>query len=169
MNKRYFDVLISPLREESKKVIGRLIISREVTRLKENELRFLQLTQAVEQSPASVIITDLDGNIEYVNPQFSQLTGYTYEESIGKKTNIVKSGYTPEDVYRDMWQTILAGKSWRGEFLNKKKNGELYWEQAVMAPVLDNDGHILNFIAVKGRYHRKKRSRSEITERLYTA
>ncbi len=149
VNKRYFDVLISPLREESKKVIGRLIISRDVTRLKENELRFLQLTQAVEQSPASVIITDLDGNIEYVNPQFSQLTGYTYEESIGKKTSIVKSGYTPEDVYRDMWQTILAGKSWRGEFLNKKKNGELYWEQAVMAPVLDNDGHILNFIAVK--------------------
>ncbi len=148
-NKRYFDVLVSPLREESKKIIGRLIISRDVTRLKENELRFLQLTQAVEQSPASVIITDLKGNIEYVNPQFSQLTGYTYEESIGKKTSIVKSGHTPEEVYRDMWQTILAGKSWRGEFLNRKKNGELYWEQAVMAPVLDHDGHILNFIAVK--------------------
>ncbi len=149
INKRYFDVLISPLREGTKKIIGRLIIFRDITTLKENELRFLQLTQAVEQSPASVIITDLQGNIEYVNPQFSILTGYTYEESIGKKTSIVKSGQTPEDVYQDMWQTILAGKSWRGEFLNKKKNGDLYWEQAVMAPVLDHEGRILNFIAVK--------------------
>lgn len=148
-DKHYFDIIISPLREGAKNIIGRLIISRDITRLKENELRFLQLTQAVEQSPASVIITDLKGNIEYVNPQFSLLTGYTHEEAIGKKTSLVKSGHTPEAVYRDMWQTILAGKSWRGEFLNRKKNGDLYWEQAVMAPVLDREGHILNFIAVK--------------------
>jgi len=148
-NKHYFDVLISPLREGTKKIIGRLIIFRDITKLKENELRFLQLTQAVEQNPASVIITDLQGNIEYVNPQFSILTGYTHEESIGKKTSIIKSGHTPEEVYQDMWQTLLAGKPWRGEFLNKKKNGDLYWEQAVMAPVLDHEGNILNFIAVK--------------------
>ena len=149
VNKRYFDMLISPLRDGSKKIIGRLIISRNITERKENELRFLQLTQAVEQSPSSVIITDLKGNIEYVNPQFSLLTGFTYEEAVGKKTSIVKSGYTPEETYQDMWKTIFAGHAWRGEFLNRKKNGELYWEQAVMAPVLDGEGKILNFIAVK--------------------
>lgn len=147
--KNYFDVRISPLYEEPKQIIGRLLIFHDITDRKENELRFLQLTQAVEQSPASVIITDLKGTIEYVNPQFSLLTGFTYEESIGKKTSIVKSGYTPEETYRDMWQTIFAGHPWRGEFLNRKKNGELYWEQAVMAPVLGHDGKILNFIAVK--------------------
>lgn len=149
MNKRYFDVLISPLRDGPKKIIGRLIIYRNITDRKENELRFLQLTQAVEQSPSSVIITDLNGIIEYVNPQFSLLTGFAYEEAVGKKTSIVKSGYTPEETYQDMWKTIFAGNAWRGEFLNRKKNGELYWEQSVMAPVLDSEGKILNFIAVK--------------------
>lgn len=161
-NKRYFDVILSPLREGPKKIIGRLIISRDITERKENELRLLQLTQAVEQSPASVIITDINGNIEYVNPQFSILTGYTYNEAIGKKTSIVKSGHTPDEVYRDMWQTILAGRTWRGEFLNKKKNGELYWEQAVMAPVLDHDGHILNFIAVKEDITGRKEAEAQL-------
>jgi len=148
-DKRYFDVLISPLHESHNAVVGRLIMFRDITHRKENEFRLLQLTQAVEQSPASVLITDLQGNIEYVNPHFTALTGYTLPEVIGKKTSIVKSGQTPDEVYREMWQTILSGQTWRGEFLNKKKNDELYWEHAVIAPVLDHHGRIINFIAIK--------------------
>ena len=148
-DKRCFEVVISPLREGAGKLIGRFIVYRDITDRKVNELLFLQFSQAVEQSPASVVITNLKGIIEYVNPQFSLLTGFTYEEVIGKRTSILKSGQTPNEVYQDMWKTIFAGHPWRGEFLNKKKNGDLYWEQAVMAPVLDSEGEILNFIAVK--------------------
>ena len=106
VDKRYFDVLISPLQENNKTLAGRLVIFRDITHRKENELRLLQLTQAVEQSPASVLITDVEGNVEYVNPRFTRLTGYTLPEVLGKKTSVVKSGQTPDEVYRDMWHTI---------------------------------------------------------------
>lgn len=155
-DKRYFDVLISPLRETHQMVAGRLIVFRDITHRKENELRLLQLTQGVEQSPTSVLITDLRGNIEYVNPRFTGLTGYTLPEVIGKKTSIVKSGQTPDEVYRDMWRTIKSGQTWQGEFLNKKKGGELYWEHAVIAPVLGQEGQILNFIAIKENITERK-------------
>jgi len=166
VDKRYYDVLISPLYEDHKAVIGRLIIFRDITTRKENELRLLQLTQAVEQSPASVIITDSNGIIEYVNPQFSLLTGFAQAEVIGKNSNIQKSGHTPVEVYQDMWQTIKSGKTWHGEFLNKKKNGELYWEQAVMAPVLDHDGQILNFISVKEDITERKQTEADLERRF---
>ena len=149
VNKRFFDVLVSPLHENNKTVVGRLVMFRDITHRRENESRLLQLTQAVEQNPASVLITDLQGNIEYVNPRFTDLTGYTLQEVIGKKTSLVKSGQTPDIVYREMWQTIQAGRTWQGEFLNKKKNAELYWEHAVIAPVFDHQGQIINYIAIK--------------------
>ena len=148
-DKRYFDILISPLQDNRKAIVGHLLIFRDVTNRKKNEMRLLQLTQAVEQSPTSVLITDLQGNIEYANPHFATLTGYSREEVIGKKTSIVKSGETPDAIYQDMWQAIQSGQTWQGEFLNKKKNGELYWEHAVIAPVLSHDGDIFNFIAIK--------------------
>lgn len=147
--KRYFDVLVSPLRENRKVVVGRLIILRDITIRKENELRLLQLTQAVEQSPVSVLIANLEGKIDYVNPRFVSLSGYSREELIGKNPNIIQSGQTPIETYQDMWQTIRSGHVWRGELLNRKKNGDLYWELEVVAPVFDNAGHIINFIAVK--------------------
>lgn len=148
-DKRYYDVLISPLLEDRGTVIGRLIVFRNITERKEKELRLLQLTQAVEQSPVSVVITNLHGTIDYVNPQFISLTGYTQDEVIGKNPNIIQSGYTPIEKYRDMWQTIRSGRVWRGELLNRKKNGDLYWELEVVAPVFDDAGNIINFIAVK--------------------
>lgn len=157
-HKNYFDVLISPLYEDNRAVIGRLIIFRDITEHRRNELRLLQLTQAVEQSPASVVVTDLKGNIDYVNPQFTILTGYTLAEVIGRNSNIVQSGQTPDTVYKDMWQTIEAGQTWQGEFLNKKKNGELYWEQAVIAPVFGPEGQILNYIAVKENITKRKQA-----------
>lgn len=160
--KRYFDVLLSPLFEGQVTVVGHLIIFRNVTSRKQNELRLLQLTQAVEQSPASVVITDVGGNITYVNPQFTRLTGYTLDEIIGKNPKILKSGQTPVEVYRELWSTIKSGKTWTGEILNRKKNGELYWQRGIIAPVLDHDGRILNFIAVKEDVTERKHAQDEL-------
>lgn len=160
--KRYFDVLLSPLFEGQVTVVGHLIIFRNVTSRKQNELRLLQLTQAVEQSPASVVITDVGGNITYVNPQFTRLTGYTLDEIMGKNPKILKSGQTPVEIYRELWSTIKSGKTWTGEILNRKKNGELYWQRGIIAPVLDHDGRILNFIAVKEDVTERKHAQDEL-------
>ncbi len=160
--KRYFDVLLSPLFEGQTTVVGHLIIFRNVTSRKQNELRLLQLTQAVEQSPASVVITDVNGSITYVNPQFTRLTGYTLKEVAGKNPRILKSGQTPIEVYRELWHTIKSGKTWTGEILNRKKNGELYWQRGIIAPVLDHDGRILNFIAVKEDVTERKHAEDEL-------
>ena len=108
-----------------------------------------KLTRAVEQSPATVVITDTEGHIEYVNPKFTSLTGYTSEEIIGKNPRVLKSGEQPREFYEQLWTTILAGGEWRGEFHNRKKNGDLYWEQALIAPIRDNSNAITHFIAIK--------------------
>ena len=147
--KRYFDVLISPLSNKGQSRLGNLIVFRDITDRKEHELQLLQLTQAVEQSPVSVVITDLQARISYVNPYFTLLTGYTPNEVMGKNPNIFASGQTPIEVYQDMWSTILAGRTWRGELLNKKKNGDLFWELEAVAPILTEDGNILSLMAIK--------------------
>ncbi len=154
--KKYFDVLISPLAKYPDEVLGRLIIFRDITVLKDGELHLLQLTQAVEQSPETVMITDPDGMIVYVNPQFTALTGYSYDEAIGENASIIQSERTADSVYREMWQTITSGEIWRGEFLNRKKNGEFYWEWSVIAPLRDTDGKIINFVAVKQNITERK-------------
>lgn len=108
-----------------------------------------KLSQAVEQSSSTVLITDLSGNIEYVNPKFQELTGYTLPEVIGKNTRILKSGEQTPKEYQHMWNMITSGKEWRGEFHNRKKDGTLFWESASIAPVKDNDEQITHFVAVK--------------------
>lgn len=108
-----------------------------------------KLSRAVEQSPSSVVITDLSGRIEYVNPKFTALTGYTLDEVRGRNPNILKSGETPDSEYANLWRTITAGGEWRGEFHNVKKNGELYWELASISPIKDAAGRITHFLAVK--------------------
>jgi PAS domain S-box-containing protein len=113
------------------------------------EVQLRQLSQAVAQSPALVQITDLHGRIEYVNPKFSEVTGYTLDEVIGQKPSLLSSGETSREEYARLWQTISAGGEWRGEFHNRKKNGALYWEQAVIGPVKDSAGRITHYVAVK--------------------
>jgi len=103
----------------------------------------------IEQNPLSIIITDTCGNIEYVNPKFIELTGYTLEEVLGKTPRILKSGNKPAEEYKILWDTILAGGVWKGEFINKKKNGSSYIEFAVISPVKNQSGEITNFIALK--------------------
>lgn len=159
---QYFDVLVSPLFDNQTRVAGRLFIFRDITDRKKNELHLLQLTQAIEQSPTSVVITDPDGNITYVSPQFTILTGYSYQEAIGKNPRILKSGLTPVEVYQDLWETVKAGKVWNGEFQNKKKNGDLYWEEATIAPILNQKGQIYNFIAVKVDITERKHVQDEL-------
>jgi PAS domain S-box-containing protein len=103
----------------------------------------------VEQSPTTVIITDTKGNIEYVNPKFTQLTGYTFKETIGQNPRILKSGKTPPEEYERLWEAITSGRDWHGEFCNKKKNGELYWESASISPIRNAEGVITHFVGIK--------------------
>lgn len=122
---------------------------RDVTERQASEMALKKLSVAVEQSPASIVITDISGNIEYVNPKFTEVTGYTSEESIGKNPRILNSGREKPDKYVDLWNTILSGRTWQGEFLNKKKDGTLFWENASISPILGANGEITHFIGVK--------------------
>ena len=123
-------------------------VSDEIKR-KQTEDQIRTLTLSVEQSPVSIVITDLDGIIEYVNPAFVKTTGYTPEEAIGQNPRVLKSGKLSEQIYKDLWDTISSGHEWRGEFLNKKKNKELYWESAVISPVINEKGEIKHYMAIK--------------------
>ena len=123
---------------------------------KRAEEKILKLSIAVEQNPASIVITDIKGNIEYVNPKFCDLTGYTKEEAIGKNPKILKSENTSPDFFKNMWTKILAGEEWKGEFHNRKKNGELYWEFASISAVKNPAGEIVNFLAIKEDITKRK-------------
>tara|TARA_R110001583_G_C5666121_1_gene410177 strand:+ start:184 stop:1731 length:1548 start_codon:yes stop_codon:yes gene_type:complete len=113
----------------------------------ESELRIASL--AVNQTASSIIITDTTGSIKYVNPAFTQKTGYLLEEIVGKTPRILRSGETPAEEYATLWKTLADGNNWRGEFRNRKKNGELYWEIASIAPVKQRNGKISHYVAVK--------------------
>ena len=108
-----------------------------------------KLSQAVEQSPVSIMITDLQGNIEYVNPQLCKITGYTEEELIGQNPRILKSGHTPEIQFKNLWNAITAGQSWSGELYNKKKNGDLFWENVTISPIKNKENRSTHYLAVK--------------------
>jgi PAS domain S-box-containing protein len=120
----------------------------DITERKHAEGEIRKLSRSIEQSPTIVIITDLQGTIEYVNPKFYEVTGYSPNEVIGKNPKILKSGNTPKKVYKSLWKTITAGKEWYGEFHNRKKNGELYWESANIFPLKNEYGKITHFIGM---------------------
>jgi PAS domain S-box-containing protein len=132
------------------------------TRLKEQNDHIRKLSRAVEQSPSMAIITDSQGIIEYVNPKFTEVTGYSSEEVIGRTPKMFKSGQTPPDLYQTLWSMITSGHVWHGDFLNRKKNGELYWEAASIAPVFDEAGGITHFVAVKEDITLRKKAEEEI-------
>ncbi|TFG30811.1 PAS domain S-box protein [Candidatus Thorarchaeota archaeon] len=138
-----------PRRDETDKVIGTMAVVTDITAEREQELELLKLSRAIEASPTSVVITNLDGIIEYVNPKFTELTGYTTEDALGKNPRILKSDRTPPETYDELWETLAAGKVWQGRFVNRKKTGELYWEEASISPVFDSDGTATHYVAVK--------------------
>jgi PAS domain S-box-containing protein len=125
------------------------VILHDITERKEAEEKLRKLSRAVEQSPATVVITDTDGTIEYVNPQFTRSTGYTFDEAVGKNPRVLKSDRTPSETFEQLWKTIKAGGDWHGEFCNRKKNGELYWESASISPIVDGDGRVTHYVAIK--------------------
>jgi PAS domain S-box-containing protein len=128
----------------------------------EEKLRIL--TRAIDQSPDSIVITNTKAEIEYVNPVIEKLSGYTKEELIGKNPRIFSSGKTPKEEYKILWDTITSGKSWQGEFQNKKKNGELYWESATISPVLNNDGKITHYLAIREDITLQKKMTEDLIE-----
>ena len=134
-----------------------LDLEKEVYERKQAEKNVRKLSHAIEYSSAMILITDTEGNIEYANPKFIQLSGYSLEESIGKNPRILKSGKTPPEVYKELWGSITSGNEWRGELCNRKKNGELYWETVSISPVKNIEGVITNFIAVEDDITEQKR------------
>lgn len=138
---------------------------RDASERKKNEEQILKLSRAIEQSPISVIITDVAGNIEYVNPKFLETSGYSIEEIKDNNVDILKSGFMSEEVYIELWNTISRGNEWKGELLNKRKNGELYWENVFITPIKNAENIILNYLALKEDITEKK----NIVEELKSA
>ena len=134
-------------------ISGQIAVSIKKKQVEE-QLRILSLS--VEQSPALIMITDLDGNIEYVNPKFIEITGYTNEDVRGKNPRFLKSGLTPETTYKELWQALNKGNEWRGEFQNKKRNGKVYWEDAHISPIKNEFGKVTHYLAVKEDITQKK-------------
>ncbi|MDK9702229.1 MAG: PAS domain S-box protein [Sulfuritalea sp.] len=125
------------------------LIAADLADIRRKEAELRKLTEAIEHSPAAVLITDAAGTIEYINPRFTEITGYTPDEVCGRKPSLLKSGQTLQETYREMWRSLRAGQVWRGELLNRKKNGELFWENTQISPVLDAAGLTTHYVAVK--------------------
>lgn len=138
-----------------------LSVSRDITERKKAEDELRKMNTALEQSPSAVVITDLDGRIEYVNNAFVTMTGYPKADALGKNPRVLKSGETSEQEYRVLWETIARGGEWKGEFHNRRKDGSLYWEQAVIASIKDQNGVPIKYVAVKQDISEQKRARQE--------
>ncbi len=133
----------------NEQIIGSVVTFIDITERMRTEEKILKLSSAVENSPATVVITDRNGEIEYVNQKFTDITGYSQQEIIGKNPKMLSAGVHPQKMYQDLWKTISEGNDWRGEFCNKKKNGEIFWEQSSISPLKDSNGNIVSFVAVK--------------------
>ncbi len=161
-----------PLFDHNGDIYSVACISTDITDRIQTEEQLRKLSCAIEQSPSIVVITDTLGAIQYVNPRFTQLTGYTREAVMGKNPRILKSGDISPEVYKELWETISAGNEWRGEFCNKKKNGELYWETACISPIKNPDGTISSYIGVAEdvtRIRQEEKEKQNLIEQLYHA
>ncbi len=155
-----------PLRNEDNQVIGLLGIYENITERKEVEEALRKLSTAVEQSPASVVITDLEARIQYVNPCFTEVTGYSVAEVLGQNPRILHSGHTAKEIYQELWGKLTSGQSWRGELVNRRKNHEIYWEDCQIAPVKNPEGITTHYVAVKTDISARKLLENELQESL---
>ncbi len=158
----YEEITISPVRDTAGTITHYISNGKDVTdRIRaENELR--KLSQAIEQSVSSVIITDPEGHIEYVNPQFTRTTGYSADEVRGSKLSMLKSGRTSAERYRELWNTIKQGNVWEGEVLNRRKSGELYWELVSISPVRNDAGAITHFVGLQHDISERKKLEEQV-------
>ncbi|AQR96385.1 PAS domain S-box protein [Clostridium saccharoperbutylacetonicum] len=157
-----FEIRIHVFSLQDEKVI--LTVANDISKGKEANKKIKQLSLAIENSPSSVVITDITGKFEYVNPKFSELTGYSFEEIEGKKINILKSGYHDRDFYSKLWREIISGNEWSGEFYNKRKDCSKYWEHTSIAPLKNDEGKITNFISVREDITHRKVMEEELKE-----
>ncbi|WP_321309630.1 PAS domain S-box protein [Marinifilum fragile] len=144
-------------------------VIRDVTERNKNLLKITKLSNAVEQSPASIVITNTKGEIEYVNPIFCKVTGYDLKELIGENPRILKSGKQSAIVYKDLWQKISSGEKWEGEFYNKRKDSSYYWESASISPVVDDENSIIGYLKVGLDITEKKHIEAKLTQALIKA
>jgi PAS domain S-box-containing protein len=151
--KRDVEVYSNIINSDGREMLHSIVhdVTEKKTAIKQLKL----LSRTVEQSPVSIVITNTSGDIEYVNPAFVKTTGYSLEEIKGQNPRILKSGYQSEKFYQTLWTTILSGRDWTGVFRNKKKNGQLFWEETIISPILDEKGEVVNFVSI----------REDITER----
>jgi PAS domain S-box-containing protein len=159
----------TPLLDRNGKTIGAVGFFSNITERKHAEEEVLKISYAIKQSPVAVVISDIDGNIEFVNPKFVKLTGYLPEEVIGKNLRILNSGEKSKEEFKELWETIKSGNEWFGEFHNKKKNGELFWEKATISPVKNLEGKITHFLAIKEDITERKNIINELVNAKYKA
>ncbi|MFD2206772.1 PAS domain S-box protein [Kiloniella antarctica] len=148
-NGSFFEISINAKNSVLDGEATRVTFIRDISTQKKVEGNLRKLSKAVEQNPVAIEITDPNGVIEYVNPKFLEVTGYTAEEVIGKNPNMLKSGHTTPEEYQKLWETISSGKVWSGAFKNRRKNGEFFWEWASISSVVDEQGVITNYVAAK--------------------
>ena len=153
---------VFPIKDKAGTTFRYTGIVEDITRQKIAEEEVRKLSYAIRQNPALIVITDPKGNIEYVNPKFSAVTGYSLNEVKGKNPKILKSGFTKPDEYKILWKTITSGGEWRGDFYNKKKNGEYYWESALIAPIKNRNDEISHFVAVKEDITERKKQEEQL-------
>ena len=150
--------------DDEGKIIGIVGVSRDISERRAATEELRKLSRAVEQSHESIFITNTNGDIEFCNPAVSDVTGYSKEEIIGSNPRIFKSGHHSKEDYKLMWDTITSGSIWQGEFLNKKKNGELYWESTSITPVANISGKVSHYLAIKKDITEQKRMLAELVE-----
>jgi PAS domain S-box-containing protein len=174
MHKRYIkpngevvwvNMTIAPVGASKSGVPMHLTMIEDITETKKAEEELHRLSQAVTQSPVSIVITDLEGNVKFANPVVSTITGYEYSELIGQNTRIFSSGNTTKEEYKNLWETIESGKTWKGEFLNKKKNEDVYWEDAIISPLKNKEGEIINYMAIKQDITKLKEATNQIVSK----
>jgi PAS domain S-box-containing protein len=159
-----FETIKTPMQDEDGNLIGVLGIARDITERERSEEALRKLSQAVEQSPSSIVITDLNANIEYANPAFAKESGYGLDEAIGSNPRLLHSGKTPKSTYDDMWARLKRGESWKGEFINRRKDGSEYIEMALISPVFQPDGRMTHYLAVKENITEQKQAREQLAE-----
>ena len=148
-NRRWYRMRIRPYRTAGNAIDGVVITFAEITEQKDVQEQLRKFSRAVEQSSSMIFITDKDGAIEYANQRFTDMTGYTVEELVGQNPRILKSDEHSSEYYRQLWETIRAGREWRGDLCNRKKNGDRYWVDVSISPIRDDAGNITHFVSIQ--------------------
>ncbi len=155
---RYYPIDVP---DKPERLLGAVIT--DVTEIRERDQELRKLAHITEQSPGPVAVTDLEGRIEYVNPAFERISGYSREELLGDTPARIQGGHTPNTDYRELWKTIAAGQVWTGELQNRRKDGTLYWESEVISPLKDESGRITNYVAIKQDITALKEAEQELS------